>query len=142
MDTIPVLNWYGDNPDLTEGLVERFEQRGTPEGNIRTIRLGDKWANLLTPGEIIIVSIMDDQQIPHTIGYARVQRVQKGTLWDLQDNDESLAANIGAKTWNRVLKDMQSVYGKGEDGVGPDSVVSIIDIEPKTIVQFSTVPAS
>jgi len=142
MDRWPVLNWYGDDPALIEGLVERIEQGGTLEAQIRTIRLGVKWANLLTPGDVVIISIMNDQQIPHTIGYARVRKVQKGIFSELQDAEESLAANIGAKTWGRVLKDMQSVYGSGEDGVGPDSVISIIDLEPQKIARKLTVPAS
>ncbi|MBI2676948.1 MAG: hypothetical protein HYX21_03340 [Candidatus Yanofskybacteria bacterium] len=129
MAKVKVLNWY-DNPKLVKGLRKFFVKRS---GNMDcssfvTMRHGPKWANKLSPGDRVAISISNDLRKPNIIGYAEVGIVKKSIIYWLGFIDEferDLVENIGAKTMEGVLADMQSVYGSH---VGIRDVISIIEL--------------
>ncbi|MDX1607773.1 MAG: hypothetical protein R3251_00985 [Candidatus Spechtbacterales bacterium] len=128
MNDALVLNWFGEDDTLTEGLREEF--RGSlPPRPLKTIRLGTKYANAIEPGDQIAISISDDSNNPNVIGLARVLAVKKGTIEYFGRTMEGLENNIGAGHWERVLRDMQWVYDKAN--VKIDSVVTIIEFVPE-----------
>ena len=126
MPTEPlVLNWYGENEQLTEGLNEKLTDK---KDSFITIRLGNKYANLLNPGDEVAISVSDNPENPNIVGFAKVGVIKKAILIDLQIQEESLEKNIGAKNWDQVLHDMRSVYGHNR--VSEFSTITVIELFP------------
>ena len=115
-----ILGWVVKNPRLHKQLHKlTWGQR------FLTIRPGLKWAHKLTPGGMVILSVSDDPQTPHVVGYAKVASVKKAILCYCVDAND-LKDAIGAKTWTEVRKDLRLAYGK--DKVNPWSTISIIEL--------------
>lgn len=122
---IPVLNWY-DKRRLTVNLRKLMRKRKAT-GNYRsftTMRLGDKWAKKLNPGDVVAISISDDPAQPHIIGYGEVGRVTKTSIICLEEYD--LANNLGAKSVMDVYADMRRAYG--DESVDLTSSITVIEL--------------
>lgn len=126
---VGVLNWYGRNSKWTRGLRSLFQSARRGHRRLfTTVRLGSKWANYLSPGNIVAISISDDPKKNDIIGYAEVWTVMKGAMGLL--DDELLELNIGAKDWKRARKDMSKVYGEELDKYAYP-IVSILNLIAK-----------
>ena len=127
---IPVFNWLAKNKRLTKGLRELFETKIKQDENpltFVTMRLGTKWADRLSPGDKVAISISNNvSKNLNVIGYAKVRMVKKCLTYQLSDDDKDLQKNIGAKTWDQVGADMREVYGV-DAFIDSRSVITIIE---------------
>ncbi|MFY9461943.1 MAG: hypothetical protein WAP51_01950 [Candidatus Sungiibacteriota bacterium] len=122
-----VLNWHAKNKKLTRGLQQLFSGRKGIKlsPHFTTLRLGDKWARRLRPGDRVAISISDDPKKSNIIGYVLVRGTSLNAIPLLRRRD--LRNNIGAKTYMGVLRDMQSVYPPKQE-VSLFSIVSVLSL--------------
>lgn len=119
-----VLNWCTRDPRMVKGLKKLFD-RNARRNYFVTIRLGPKWADKLTPGQRVAISTTEElpaEAEPKTIGHAIVLSVEKN--WLISISPQDLRSNIGARTLEQALIDMQEIYGQSK--VDVRSVVSVI----------------
>lgn len=124
------LHWVEKNRRLSRGLRGFFNRNSKmSKRSFRTLRLGPQWADNLFPGQIIDISVSDNETFLNVIGKARVLSVSKIELQSIRSNH--LKRNIGSKSVAKMIKDLKLVYG--EPRVSPISTISIIDLVPTSI---------
>lgn len=122
MTKVHTLNWYAKPKKFTKGLRDLFSidvKDGEWPRVFVTVRLGNKWAQRLSPGDFVDVAI--DGAV---FGMAKVRKITTMQLNSLTAYD--LTHNIGAKTPKAALKDMKKAYG--EKAVEPSSTITLIEL--------------
>lgn len=126
----PILNWTPRKKNFT-GLKEALQECELAHPpHFFAIRLGGKWADALSPGDRVAVSVAESPAQPNVIGHAIVLSTRKGVLELLERERMSLDLHIGAKTWKEIVHDMQAVQNAVQSGckVTRASIVSIIEL--------------
>ena len=123
---LSLLNWFPQS-EFTKGLIKRFQGERWGK-DFMTIWLGTKWGDKLGPGDLVRISISENDAVPNLIGTARVLSVTKTIMADVLNRKIKLHKNIGAKDPYQALEDMRSVYG--ETMVYDESVITVIRLEP------------
>lgn len=121
----PQINWFND-PNFTRNLREIFKSVSRAKEPFKTIRLGDKWANTLSPDIVVEITIGNLNESAEVIGECAVCSVLKTKIMWLREED--LRLNLGAKAKQNVLIAMQKVYAPQQ--VSMDSIITVIELLP------------
>lgn len=116
------LNWLERDKKSVRELKNALSKRKV----FRTIRLGPEWADNVEVGQLVYISVSDRPSEPRIISQCFVISASKVIFGNLKDAD--LIANIGAKTTDKAMREIERFYGRGPIDVY-GSVVSILELK-------------